>query len=137
MTFTVSLDRAPEEGVTVAYATADHTALAGNDYTSRSGTLTFAAGVMTQTIAVPILEDDYAENTQTFMLNLSGPINAVFDDSQGVGSILDNESTPCLSITNASAVETAGVIAFPVAVSIPRDEAITVNYATEDVTASV
>ena len=39
--------------MTVNYATANGTALAGSDYAATSGTLTFAPGVTTQTIRVP------------------------------------------------------------------------------------
>ena len=42
--FAVTLDRAPASAATVAYATSDGTATAGQDYTAASGTLTFAAG---------------------------------------------------------------------------------------------
>ena len=43
--FTVSLDQASNQTVTVDFATADGTAVAPGDYTSTSGTLTFAPGV--------------------------------------------------------------------------------------------
>ena len=53
---TVSLDvPAPVGGCSVDYATANGTALAGVDYTARSGSLTFAVGETTKTITVPIL----------------------------------------------------------------------------------
>ena len=41
---TVSLSGASSEDVTVNYATSNGTANAGSDYTSTTGTLTFAAG---------------------------------------------------------------------------------------------
>ncbi len=44
LTFTVTLGAASAQVVTVNYATADGTALAGSDYTATSGTLTFAPG---------------------------------------------------------------------------------------------
>ena len=55
--FTVTLSRAASGTVTVDYATADGTATAGEDYTAASGTLTFAAGVLSQTVAVTLLDD--------------------------------------------------------------------------------
>lgn len=74
--------------VTVNYATADGTATAGSDYTATSGTLTFAPGVTTQTVGVPIIGDNFAEPDETFSLNLTAPVNAVLSDGQGIGTIL-------------------------------------------------
>ncbi|MCY4510503.1 MAG: putative Ig domain-containing protein [Acidobacteria bacterium] len=47
--FAVTLDKAARDAVSVDWATADGTATAGTDYTAASGTLTFAAGVTSQT----------------------------------------------------------------------------------------
>jgi len=53
--FTVSLDFASNAAVTVDYATADNTAIAGTDYTAVSGTLTFQPGQISLTVTVPVL----------------------------------------------------------------------------------
>ncbi|HEV3339551.1 MAG TPA: MBG domain-containing protein, partial [Pirellulales bacterium] len=59
---------------TVDYVTHDGTAIAGTEYTAVSGTLTFTAGVTSQTITIPILNDQLLENTPTtFSLTLSNP----------------------------------------------------------------
>ncbi len=57
---------------TVNYATADGSALNGLDYTNTSGTLSFS-GVSGQTrqITVPIINDDYGESTENFVINFS------------------------------------------------------------------
>ena len=57
VTFTVTLSNASNLPVTVAYATANGTALAGSDYVAQNGTLTFAPGQTTATITVTILDD--------------------------------------------------------------------------------
>ena len=49
--FVVTLSRARSEATTVAYATSDVTATAGEDYRETSGTLTFEAGVTERTVA--------------------------------------------------------------------------------------
>jgi hypothetical protein len=54
-TFVVSLDTSSASSITVNYATADSTATAGVDYTSTSGTLTFAPGETSKNVVVPIL----------------------------------------------------------------------------------
>ena len=51
---TVTLSAASSQTVTVKYATANGTAVAGSDYTATSGTLTFNPGETSQTINVPI-----------------------------------------------------------------------------------
>ncbi|MFM6255325.1 MAG: Calx-beta domain-containing protein, partial [Dolichospermum sp.] len=45
VTYTVTLSNASTQTITVQYATANGTAIAGSDYTSTSGTLTFDPGV--------------------------------------------------------------------------------------------
>ena len=79
--------------LTVNYATADGTAVAGSDYTATSGTLTFAPGVTSETIRVPILDDTVYEPNETFTVNLSNPVGATITDGQGVATIQDNDST--------------------------------------------
>ena len=59
--FQVTLRPASADPVTVAYATADGTATAGEDYTAASGTVTFAPGETEQTIAVTVLDDAHDE----------------------------------------------------------------------------
>src|SRR5213076_1682392 len=51
---------------TVQYATANGSATAGSDYTATSGTLTFAPGVVSQDILVPITDDSTYEASEDF-----------------------------------------------------------------------
>ena len=63
--FTVSISAAAGEEVTVAYATSDVTAAQGQDYTSTTGTLTFAANsVASKTISVPVADDTVDEEEE-------------------------------------------------------------------------
>ncbi|MCK5752014.1 MAG: chitinase, partial [Mycobacterium sp.] len=55
--FTVTLDKASDETVTVQYSTSDGTAIAGVDYTATTGTVTFAPGVTTQLVHVDVIGD--------------------------------------------------------------------------------
>jgi hypothetical protein len=90
--FTVRLNEPSATPVTVQFATANGTAVAGSDYAASSGTVTFAPGQTTRTILVRTLDDTSAEGAETFVVNLSAPTGAVIADAQAVGTITDNES---------------------------------------------
>jgi hypothetical protein len=57
--------------VTVDYATADGSALAGSDYDATSGTLTFGPGEASKSFTVPITSDSANEDAETFQVMLS------------------------------------------------------------------
>ena len=94
--FAVRLDRSASSAVTVDYATSDGTATAGADYTSTSGTLTFAAGEISKTIAVPVLEDSVDEGSETFTMTLANPSggNAYLFDAEATGTIENHDPLP-------------------------------------------
>src|SRR5206468_3391045 len=73
------------------YATADGTAVAGEDYVATNGTLTFAPGETAKTVIVPVSGDVAVEPTQTFLLNLSSPTNGVLGDATGVAAITNDD----------------------------------------------
>jgi hypothetical protein len=87
--FVVTLDLASTSQVSVNYATAKGTAVAGTDFTQTSGTLTFPAGVTSETINVPITTVATGGPTKSFTMNLSSPVNATISRGQGTGSILN------------------------------------------------
>src|SRR5258705_2810148 len=116
--FTVTLNPInAAQTVTVHYATADGTAtLANNDYANTSGTLTFNPSVATQTISVTLNGDTAIEPNETFTLNLSGAINAIIGDNQGVGTITNDDAPPPPTVTmNTPTVSLGGAIGFTVA----------------------
>ena len=71
---------------TVNFATADGTAVQGLDYTSTSGTLTFAPGTTTEQVTVPVIGSNAYSPTTTFSVNLSGTTNGVIGTGQGTGT---------------------------------------------------
>ena len=94
LAFVVTLSRARDAATTVAYATADGTARAGQDYTATSGTLTFAAGETSQTVQVPVLDDALDEGNETMTLTLSNPVGAALDDAEATGTIRNSDPLP-------------------------------------------
>ena len=92
--FVVKLDPASTETVTVDYATSNGSASAGDDYTAKSGTLTFSPGETSKTVAVPILDDTIEENDETLTLTLSNAPGAEIKDTTATGTINDDEADP-------------------------------------------
>ena len=73
--FTVTLNPASTQAVTVDYATSDGTAEAGSDYIATSGTLTIKAGATLNTITIAIIGDTAVEQNETFTVTLRNPLN--------------------------------------------------------------
>ncbi|MCC5850087.1 MAG: S8 family serine peptidase [Verrucomicrobia bacterium] len=82
--------------VTVQYATANGTAVAGEDYVATSGTLTWADGELgVKSISIPIIDDDIREIDEQFTLNLSGLTGiADLDAASAAITIIDNDTPP-------------------------------------------
>jgi glucose/arabinose dehydrogenase len=78
----------------INFNTSNGTAIAGSDYTASSGTITFAAGQTSQTIAIPILNDPDVETNESFSVTLSNPTGAALgNQSTATVTILDNDLT--------------------------------------------
>ena len=91
-TFIVSLSSPLSITATVDVETVDDTATAGQDYQAVPlTTLSFAPGVVTQSVTVTVLADTIAESDETFFVNLSNPVGAVISDPQGLGTIVDDD----------------------------------------------
>jgi len=142
--FNVTLSAATPQIVTVNWATANNTAtIANNDYAAASGTLTFPANsTAAQTITVQVNGDTAVEPSETFFVNLSGAASATILDSQGVGTIVNDDGAilPSLRISNGSAAEgNSGQtqITFSVSISAATAQVVTVNWATGDGSARV
>jgi hypothetical protein len=136
LTFYVSLSAASGKNVTVQYATADGTAVAGGDYTGKTGVLTFLPGAISQAINVSILGDAETEPDETLMVTLTSATNATLSDSEGQGTILDDDN---LSIGDAVIVEGDHGVShavFSVALAFPLAQEVRFDYATANGTAS-
>ena len=92
--FTVTLDEAATDTVTVDYATSDGTADAGDDYTAKSGTLSFSAGTTSKTISVAIEDDIENESDETFTVTLSNASGADLGTASATGTIRNRTVEP-------------------------------------------
>ena len=85
--FVLQLDRPSPGGISVAYRTLDDTARAGTDYTSRTGTVTFAAGTTQATVNVPTTLASPSPLGVFFWLNLFNQNGILLIDHFSRGSI--------------------------------------------------
>ena len=88
---TVTVD-VSSETVTVGFATADGSALAGSDYANTSGTVTFAPGEQTKTVSIPVVGDTKSEPDENFTVRLLSPSNATIADGEGVVTITNDDA---------------------------------------------
>src|SRR5204863_2224793 len=106
-TFNVQLSTNSSQLVSVRYATGDGTATDGADYGGTNGVVNFLPGVTNQTITVQVIGDLLSEADETFFVNLSSSTNAVISDPQGMGTIVNDDCQPSMSINDVSGVEGA------------------------------
>lgn len=96
---TVTLSSPSVYTVTADYATHIGTAVAGSDYITTSGTLTFTPGITLTNFTVPILDDALDEDNETVMLVLSNPVNAtLLTPESATLIILDNDGQFCICL---------------------------------------
>jgi glucose/arabinose dehydrogenase/ribosomal protein L35AE/L33A len=142
-TITVARAGGSEGSVTVNYATSNGTATAGSDYTTATGTLTFAAGEISKSFTIPIINDTLVEGNETITITLS---------SAGGGATLGSPATATLTIVSDDVAtqpgslqfgsatyavnETGGTATITVTRSGGSDGAVSVNYATSNGTAT-
>jgi hypothetical protein len=111
----------------------------GTDYTSKTGVLTFANGVVSQTISVPTKVDTLLEGPETFTVTLSNPAGGATLGAQtsAVVTIVDRE-TPRLQFATAvyTVAEAAGSVTLTVQRVGPTTAQNTVQYMLAGVTAT-
>jgi hypothetical protein len=133
--FVVTLSTASSDTVTVRHVTTDGTAAAPADYTSTSGQVTFAPGETSKTVDVPVRGDKMDEDDETFSVDLSDPTNATIGDGHGVGTIVDDDQAPTISLSGGSVSEgDAGTstLTYTATLDAPSGKRVTVGFATAD-----
>ncbi|UPY36670.1 Calx-beta domain-containing protein [Sediminicoccus sp. KRV36] len=138
LVFTLSLSQPSTEAVTIPWSTRDGTAIAGSDYAAASGSVTFVPGETSRTISITLFGDTAIEGDESFSLVLGTPIGASIADGSGLGTILNDDVPPSLSIAQAQVTEgDAGTrqMVFTITLSQPADGPVTVAYTTRDGTA--
>ncbi|MBF8295611.1 MAG: Calx-beta domain protein [Bacteroidetes bacterium] len=131
--------------VSVSYMAAHGTTQFGDFVPILPLRLRFLPGELTKTITIYVNGDLTYEGDDVFYVNLSGvSSSAVLGNSQGTGTIINDDSVPVISIVGDTSV-TEGDLGYPNSTSVsrlsltlsnPSDETIVVNYEMRDVTAT-
>jgi hypothetical protein len=148
---TVSLNVDPANlggSVTVTVMTLNDTATAGVDYTAVNRVLTFLTGESTKTVTIPILGNTLDESAKDVVLELSNAVDAngaavaIAGTGQGIGSILNDDSTDAVLQVNSFTVregnsdgETFADFTVSIVGQLGRD--VLVDFATEADTAEI
>jgi hypothetical protein len=132
LVFKLALSAPAGRAVSVGFHTSDMSALAGNDYTAKTGSVAFPAGTTAKTIAVPVRGDTADEDNEAFLVSLVNPVKLALGRSIAQGTILDNDGRPALcqpiarvpyTISTSGSYCLAGDLSFDAATG----EAITVD----------
>ena len=137
--FNITLAPTSTQAVTVSYATMSGSATGGDDYTTVSNTLVFDPGDNEKNIAVPIVDDAADESDETFTFILNTPLNAEIIDGEGLGTIVDDDGVPSLTVADVTVTEGDGGVVnavFEATLSPASAGSVSVDYATADGTAS-
>lgn len=141
-TFTVTRAGGTSGAVSVDWATAAGTAAAGTDFTAASGTLSFAPGDTTKTIAVTVNGDTADELDETYTVELTNATGATLGDASGTGTITDDDepppAAPALSIGDATKTEGdsgRSDVVVPITLDKAASETVYATWRTEDGTA--
>ena len=138
----IELNYIPASAVSIAYSTTNGTALAGSDFTAIGvTTLTFNAGIQTQSVAVNVIDDVSSENLEIFTINLSNPSAGLIIGTEGVytHSIEDNDNDRKIFFSAASSSGNESIVSVTITVKInipDGSNSTTVDYAVSGGTAS-
>ncbi|NJR52389.1 MAG: hypothetical protein HC780_25255 [Leptolyngbyaceae cyanobacterium CSU_1_3] len=138
--FDVTLSNPSSQAIEVDFTTKNGTALAGTDYTTQAGKLTFNANETTKQITILVTGDSAVELDEDFTVELSGAVNGDVSAAIGRGAILNDDQPirPTISINNPNAGEgNSGTtpLVFKVTLSEATSVPVTVQYGTVSNTA--
>ena len=135
----VTLSARSGQPVDVSYATADGSAVAGQDYVAAAGTVHFPAGTTRQTIKLQIVGDTTYEAREAFGVTLSDASGAVIGATKGSATVtvVNDDKAPKLTIGDGVVVQTpeGPVARFTVSLSGLTDLSAAVTCTTANGTA--
>ena len=134
--FEIRLSRPSDQPLTFDFETRDGSALAGEDYETVTGTVTFLPGQTISSVKVPVLGDAVIEGSEFFTLGVSPQLSSApavqngFFESEGVALIHDSQSATNLPVLSVEAAEgnTSGDGQFILRLDRPSLGPVTVEF---------
>ena len=134
--FTIKASRMSSSAITVDLVTSNGTATAPADFaTATSPGQTIAMGSTQTTRSVTVVQDTMDEDDETFSMNISNASGGTIVDPQGIGTIIDDDDPPSLSVADVTKAEGdsgTSMMKFKLLLSGPSGKEIQVTYATAD-----
>lgn len=96
VSLSVTLSSSSTVTITVDYATQDGTAIGGEDYLPKDGTLTFTTGITEQVVSIALLNDELHESDETFCVVLTKTVSATLGLYPSVKITVTDDSDPNL-----------------------------------------
>jgi hypothetical protein len=138
--FTPTLSAPAATPVTFTYSTANGTATVPADYNAVVGTGVIPAGAISTTVLVNVAQDSLDEPNETLTLNLTGVQGATPATVSAIGTIVDDDGEPALTLAGTTVTEGTGagttIAIFTATLSSASSLPITVTYTTADGTAT-
>lgn len=129
------LDGPTPEPVSVTWASAPASALAGIDYRGAGGVVTFVPGETSRVLRVAIHDDAQGERAESLTVRLTSTQGAVsWDDSARI-TVVDNDApagTPALTVSDGWVDEVDRQARFVLRLDRPAEQWVSVDYLTVD-----
>lgn len=134
---TATLDIPAWRDITVDYMTANQSAVAGEDYVASTGTTVITAGAQHAYIPVPLINDVWDENDETFIITLTQSTYAALGNPLTAQIIIeDDDELGIQFVTDAyTAIEGPGWATITVELLQSSTRSVTVTCTTHDGTA--
>lgn len=137
LTATVSLSAVSGRDVTVTFTPhGDSTATEDEDYTLSASPLTISAGDSSANVTITLIADDFDEDDETVLLDLSSPTNATLATNTRHTVTITNDDTAGITITETSGqtqiTEAGATDTYTVVLDSEPTNDVTVTITTDD-----
>ncbi len=139
-TITVKRTNGVNGTIKVNYSTENDTAVAGQDYIAKTGTLTFLQGETAKTFTVASTNDTKVEAAETFKVKLSNPTNGASIGAVATSTVtITDNDIPGIKVNDVTVTEgNSGTrnATFTVTLDDSPQAAVTVNFTTQNQSAT-